>query len=71
MDLMQITIDHTNADQRLDRFMRKWCKNYPDVSLSVIYQWLRKGNIKVNNKKKNENYRLALGDVIDFVKVDL
>lgn len=61
---MEIRIDETNADQRLDRFMRKWCKAYPEVKLSDIYSWIRKGVLKVNGKKSKEQYRVQIWDEI-------
>lgn len=63
---MQITIDETNWDQRFDRFMRKYCKIYPEVKLGDIYSWIRKGSIKVNGKKVKEEYRLKQWDKIEF-----
>jgi hypothetical protein len=29
--MMHITIDETNANQRFDRFLRKYAKSYPSV----------------------------------------
>ncbi|MCF7834712.1 RluA family pseudouridine synthase [Candidatus Gracilibacteria bacterium] len=65
---MEIIIDQNNADQRFDRFMRKYCKIYPEVKLGDIYLWIRKGNIKVNGKKSKEEYRLQIGDKVEFEK---
>lgn len=68
---MQIIIDETNWDQRLDRFIRKYCKIYPEVKLGDIYSWIRKGNIKVNGKKAKEEYRVKQWDMIEFDQDDL
>ena len=57
---MQIIIDENNANQRFDRFLRKRCKAYPEVKLSDIYSRIRKGTIKVNDKKSKEEYRLQI-----------
>jgi 23S rRNA-/tRNA-specific pseudouridylate synthase len=45
---MEIKISSDQANQRCDRFLRKLCKPYPQVRLSDIYQWIRKGTITVN-----------------------
>jgi len=63
---MHIKIDSNSSDQRFDRFLRKWFKNYPDIKLSDIYTWIRTGFIKVNNKKAKEQYRLVDGDTIEI-----
>jgi len=63
---MQIIIDKNSSDQRLDRFIRKYCKPYPEVKLADIFSRIRKGNIKVNDRKTKENYRLQINDIIKF-----
>lgn len=65
---MQIVIDETNADQRFDRFMRKYCKIYPEVKLGDIYSWIRKWEIKVNGKKVKEEYRVKIWDQVVFME---
>lgn len=59
---MKIDIGNNESGQRLDKFLRKWLK---DVPLSAIYKSIRKGDIKVNGKKKKEKYFLELGDVVE------
>jgi 23S rRNA pseudouridine955/2504/2580 synthase len=63
---MQIRIDADSANQRFDRFLRKFLKKYPQVSLTDIYKGLRTGTVKINAKKAKENYKLQEGDVIEF-----
>jgi 23S rRNA pseudouridine955/2504/2580 synthase len=63
---MQLTIDPATTDQRFDRFLRKRCKPYPQVRLSDIYSWIRKGTISVNGKKSPEDYRLKIGDEVEI-----
>lgn len=58
-----IEIGANEANQRLDRFLRKYLK---DSSLSEIYKMLRKKTIRVNGKKAPENYRLAEGDTVEI-----
>lgn len=58
-----ITITANEANQRLDRFLRKYFKDMP---LSEIYKLMRKKAVKVNGHKAQENYRLAEGDVLEI-----
>lgn len=63
---MDITIQSDQANQRCDRFLRKYCKPYPQVRLSDIYSRIRKGEVRVNGKRVKEESRLLLGDVVSF-----
>ena len=63
---MQITITADQANQRCDRFLRKFCKPYPQVRLSDIYSRIRKGDVRVNGKKTKEEARLLEGDLLEF-----
>lgn len=58
---MKYIIEKDNEGVRLDRYLRK---KLSDVPLTEIFKALRIGKIKVNNKKKKENYRLVEGDKI-------
>ena len=60
------TIDESSAWQRLDRYLRKYFKHTPEISLGDIFSRLRKWSIKVNRKKKKQNYRLVEWDVIEW-----
>ncbi len=60
--MMRVEIGNNESGQRLDKFLRKWLK---DVPLSGIYKAIRKGDIKVNDKKSRENYFLSAGDIIE------
>ncbi len=42
-----IIIDQNTANQRLDRFLRKYFRPYPDISLVMIFKAIRTGQIKV------------------------
>jgi hypothetical protein len=37
-----IIIDKSSSNQRFDRFLRKYCKNYPTTKLTDIYSAIRK-----------------------------
>jgi len=62
--MKEITIDESSADQRYDRFLRKYFKHTPEISLGDIFSWIRKGSIKVNGRKRKQDYRLALWDIV-------
>jgi hypothetical protein len=42
-----LTIDINTANQRLDRFLRKYFRPYPDISLVMIFKAIRTGQIKI------------------------
>ncbi|WP_459129983.1 pseudouridine synthase [Guggenheimella bovis] len=58
---MEIDIDLTNSDQRLDRYLRKRLK---DHSLSEIFKLIRTKKVLVNGLKSKPEYRLKLGDTL-------
>ena len=64
MHPQNITITDNESGQRLDRFLRKWCRDQHDIWLSDIYAWIRKGACRINDRKAKENYRLDTGDVL-------
>lgn len=51
----------SDADQRLDKFLKKYL---PAAPLGAIYKMLRTGKIKVSGKKQDPKYRLQIGDEI-------
>lgn len=57
------TIGQDEANQRLDRFLRKLLD---DVSLSAIYKLVRTRQITVNRSRAKPDQRLQSGDVITF-----
>lgn len=56
-----VTIGQDEANQRLDRFLRKLLD---DVSLSAIYKLVRTRQVTVNDRKARPELRLNLGDVV-------
>lgn len=63
-------VDYNIANQRFDRYLRKYFKPYTDIKLTDIYSWIRKWKILINNKKGKEDYRLVLGDEIKFNNIE-
>ncbi len=58
---MEFTITRDFHNVRLDKFLRK---TYQEIPQTGIYKMIRKGNVKVNRKKKRQNYRLQEGDTV-------
>ncbi len=61
---LQVIITDNESGQRLDRFLRKRCRDQHDIWLSDIYAWIRKWACRINWRKAKENYRLATGDTV-------
>lgn len=64
---MKYIIEKEDEGVRLDRYLRKKLKSTP---LTEIFKAMRIGKIKVNNKKKKENYRLEEGDKV-FIGLEI
>ncbi|MDD5212860.1 MAG: RluA family pseudouridine synthase [Candidatus Gracilibacteria bacterium] len=71
--MKQFTIEENDANQRLDKFLKKL---FPSATRSLIYKLNRKGNIKINGKKQDNEYKLQIGEEIkifvsddDFIKM--
>ncbi len=64
--MREIIIAVNDANQRVDRFLRKYM---PDAPLSRIYKALRK-EIKLNGKRPSEASMLAEGDVLHIYMTD-
>ena len=66
MKIYSIKQEYVGA--RIDRWFKK---NICDVPQALIEKNLRKGKIKINNKKSKSSYKLLLNDkvqVINFTK---
>jgi 23S rRNA pseudouridine955/2504/2580 synthase len=67
--MISLPIEHpADAWQRLDRFIRKY---FPNAPLGGIFKMLRTGKIKVNGKKKDQTYKIEIGDVLSFWLTDI
>ncbi|MDK2919379.1 MAG: rRNA pseudouridine synthase [Candidatus Petromonas sp.] len=65
--MREIIVGENEANQRLDRFLLKYLNK---STRGNVFKLLRKKVIKVNNKKKKENYYLKLNDKIQFFLSD-
>jgi len=61
--MKEIRITENEAQQRLDRFLRKYL---PDYKLGDIYKLFRNKKVKVNGKREKENYMLQQEDVVQL-----
>ncbi len=58
--MAEIIIGKEQAEQRLDRFLKK------QLPFSTVQRLIRKRLIRVNNKRQHADYRLVTGDVIQY-----
>ena len=58
-EVKKIIIDENVAGQRLDNFLLNQLKGVPK---SKIYSIIRKGEIRINSKRKKPSYKLFNGD---------
>lgn len=65
--MFEIKIDKTSANQRADKFVRKYLNDAP---LSFIYKTFRKKDVKINGKRIKENYILQENDVLRVYVAD-
>ena len=71
--MKKFDIKENDADQRLDKFLKKL---FPVATRSLIYKFNRKWKIKILNKgdewykKRDNEYKLALGDTIKIMLSD-
>jgi len=61
--MLKLEVTESYENVRVDRVARDLMKEF---TLSYIFSSFRKGKIKVNGKKVEQNYRLQLGDSVVF-----
>lgn len=61
--MIEYIIDDEYSGVRIDRYLRKKLKN---TNLSDIYKMIRKGKIKINEKKVKQDTRLNAGDILQL-----
>ena len=65
--MREITINNNDKGQTLIKFLEKYLEGAPK---SVIQKFIRKKRIKVNGKKQESSYKLALGDRVNIYIYD-
>lgn len=61
--MQKIIINFNDENKRLDNFLKRYFKNVPS---SLIFRAIRKGQIKVNQKKAKIDYHLQYHDEIEL-----
>lgn len=65
--MKQFIITENDANQRLDKFLKKL---FPNATLGLIFKLNRKNKIKVNSKKQDNEYKLVVWDEIKIFLPD-
>ena len=65
MDFKKFTAGENDSNRRLDKIIRKFI---PDITLSQVYKYIRKGLIKINEKKTSAEYKVQTGDNISIAE---
>lgn len=65
--MKQFTIWENDANQRLDKFLKKL---FPSATRSLIYKLNRKWNIKINWKKQDNEYKIQIWEEIKIFVSD-
>lgn len=60
--VIHLTIDEENQDQRLDNFLFKFFNKH--ISRTFIYELIRTGQIRINKSRIKHNYRIKLHDIV-------
>ena len=60
-EVKKLIINENISGQRLDNFLLNQLKGVPK---SKIYSIIRKGEIRINSKRKKPSYKLAIGDEV-------
>jgi 23S rRNA pseudouridine955/2504/2580 synthase len=61
--MFEIRMTENESGQRIDRFLRKYLKEY---TLGDIYKLFRKNRVKLNGKRVKENHMLEVGDLLQL-----
>lgn len=61
-------VSESEKDIRLDRWFKR---HYPTVTHGMLEKWLRKKNVRVNDKKAMTNMRLTAGQIIRIPPIEV
>ena len=59
--MKQIMINPNDAENRIDKFITK---TFPNIPQALVYKYIRKKRIKINDKKCNVSDKLKTGDTV-------
>jgi len=61
--MKELVIKENDSNQRLDKFMQK---RFPTMPNALMYKYIRKNCVKINNKKCEAEQVLKSGDILTF-----
>ena len=61
--MKQLTVKENDVGNRIDKFISKV---FPSIPQALIYKYIRKKRIKINNKRADIAQKVLLGDVISL-----
>ncbi|MDR1253446.1 MAG: RluA family pseudouridine synthase [Oscillospiraceae bacterium] len=61
--MKEIIIKKNDAEQRIDKFL---AKSFPNLPQALIYKYIRKKYIKINEKRCQISTKLSVGDVLSL-----
>ncbi|QCI26028.1 RluA family pseudouridine synthase [Buchnera aphidicola] len=64
-NIFNIKITYDDQKQRIDNFVRK---KFHKIPKNALYKMLRTGDIKINTKKIQPDYKLEVGDTLSYYK---
>lgn len=67
MKTYNFRVDENDSKNRIDKFL---ADNIEEITRSVAAQLIEKGNVKVNDKHINKNYKLKTSDIIEITIPD-
>lgn len=67
MKTYSFCVDESNSKKRIDKFL---ADNIEEITRSATAQLIEKGNVKVNDKLINKNYKLKIADIIRIIIPD-
>jgi 23S rRNA pseudouridine1911/1915/1917 synthase len=67
MKTYNFRVDENDSQNRIDKFL---ADNIEEITRSVAAQLIEKGNVKVNDKHINKNYKLKTSDIIEITIPD-
>lgn len=68
MEILRIEVLEEDEGSRIDKVLTI---NRPDLSRTQIQQWIRDGDVLVNEKKVKPNYRVKTGDLLTLEEPEL